>query len=124
MACLRVNAPARDPDNNWSEKGALAMSHNCKCECKHENVKYCQKCDKVYCLDCSKEWPEQQWEYPYQWYYTTPHCDTGTPQITWANGTTTAGITNSETLDSIQRARKEMQSGAAYLSYNDVFGEN
>ena len=104
------------------------MKHLCKCECKHKNVKYCKKCDKVYCLDCRKEWPEHKFSeypwYPYQWYYTTPHCDTGTPQITWTDGTTTAEIANSETLDSIHIARKEMQSGASYLTYVDVFGNN
>lgn len=31
------------------------MTHNCDHGCKHENVKYCDKCQKVYCKDCGKE---------------------------------------------------------------------
>ena len=25
-------------------------------KCKHDNVRYCSDCDKVYCLVCGKEW--------------------------------------------------------------------
>lgn len=31
-------------------------SHFCTYECKHENVKYCPKCKKVYCTACKQEW--------------------------------------------------------------------
>ena len=24
--------------------------------CEHKNIKYCSKCDVVYCEDCKKEW--------------------------------------------------------------------
>jgi hypothetical protein len=27
-----------------------------KCDCLHEEVKYCLECDKVYCESCGKEW--------------------------------------------------------------------
>jgi hypothetical protein len=33
------------------------MDH-CNHDCKHENVKFCDKCQKVYCKDCGKEWPQ------------------------------------------------------------------
>ncbi len=69
------------------------MSHLCKCECKHKNVKYCKKCDKVYCLDCRKEWPESR---GYTWYYPQRY-DYGTAslpyEVTWTDATT--GITES-----------------------------
>ena len=33
------------------------MSHKCDEEyCKHETVKYCDKCGKTYCEDCDMEW--------------------------------------------------------------------
>ena len=28
-------------------------------ECEHKNLKYCAKCDVVYCEDCPKEWSER-----------------------------------------------------------------
>lgn len=46
--------------------------------CKHENVKYCAKCDVVACKDCPKVWQPSLghwWEYtptqyPVTWTYT------------------------------------------------------
>ena len=35
------------------------MDH-CNHDCKHENIKYFDKCQKVYCKDCGKEWPQIQ----------------------------------------------------------------
>lgn len=46
------------------------MKH-CDHDCKHKNVKYCEKCGKVYCEDCSREWPESQPYYVYPWAYQT-----------------------------------------------------
>lgn len=28
--------------------------------CKHENLKYCEHCKVVHCLDCEQEFPEKQ----------------------------------------------------------------
>ena len=50
------------------------MNHNCEHGCKHANVKYCEKCQKCYCLDCGKEWPQYQYQsflYP-QYPFTYP----------------------------------------------------
>lgn len=39
--------------------------HNC--ECKHEDVRYCERCSLVYCVGCKVEWGRN-----YQWWpYTT-----------------------------------------------------
>ena len=38
--------------------------HNCRCKCKHESVKYCCVCCKVYCEDCGQQW---EVSYRYQW---------------------------------------------------------
>ncbi len=43
--------------------------------CEHE-LKYCEKCDVVYCKKCSKEWKTQTY------YYTYP-----TYPWTWTSGT-------------------------------------
>jgi hypothetical protein len=33
------------------------MSHeHHRCECKHERVRYCAKCQVCHCLDCAQEW--------------------------------------------------------------------
>ena len=31
------------------------MKHEHK-ECEHKEIKYCRKCDVVYCFSCTKEW--------------------------------------------------------------------
>lgn len=41
--------------------------------CEHKNLKYCSKCDVVYCEDCKKEWGScsSSWTYtPYLPYYS------------------------------------------------------
>ena len=47
--------------------------HNCKHqECKHEKVKFCEICKKVYCEGCGMEWPEKNIEfYPLYSLYPT-----------------------------------------------------
>jgi len=40
--------------------------HNCCTQCKHDEVRYCPDCKKVYCLKCKKEWGNYT--------YTTPYC--------------------------------------------------
>jgi hypothetical protein len=46
--------------------------HHCE-DCKHENVKYCPKCKKVYCVDCGREWEDACTlnHYPNYWYLCT-----------------------------------------------------
>ena len=40
---------------NWS----LIMAHQCEQkDCKHDEVKFCTRCQKVYCMKCGKEWAE------------------------------------------------------------------
>jgi hypothetical protein len=36
------------------------MNHQCSHGCKHERLKFCDKCKKVHCLDCGTEWPKQE----------------------------------------------------------------
>jgi len=47
-------------------------------ECEHE-LRYCKKCDVVYCIKCKREWyGHQSYVYPYV-YPTYPYV----PTITW-----------------------------------------
>lgn len=56
--------------------------HTCDHDCKHKNVKFCNKCQRPYCVDCNREWYEActltHWTYTYN-----PHWDvnptTGNP---------------------------------------------
>ena len=43
----------------------------CKCDhgCKHESLNYCDKCGKVHCLKCGREWPQYEFIQPYIPYY-------------------------------------------------------
>lgn len=48
------------------------------CECGHEAVRYCKRCQVVHCLNCSFEWhPKYNWGYQYL------------PNYVWNSGTTT-----------------------------------
>jgi hypothetical protein len=57
-------------------------------DCKHE-LKYCKKCDTVYCEKCSKEWKNNI----LSWSYTTPTTSvfptTYPPYTIYGNGTAT-----------------------------------
>ncbi len=51
-------------------------------ECKHQNIKFCKKCNVLYCVDCGKEWVEKIELYtsPYYFYsYTWPDYRTSDP---------------------------------------------
>lgn len=39
-------------------------------ECEHE-LKYCKKCDVVYCTKCKREWNDHVPNYKYSWYVST-----------------------------------------------------
>lgn len=62
--------------------------HKCT-ECKHEKLKYCEHCQKVYCCKCGREWGGSTYYYPLQWTYTydtdTISDDTSW-QATWGHG--------------------------------------
>ena len=46
----------------------MACKHKCiEQDCKHEKVKYCEKCGKVYCEECGKEWGEGYYTYWYSY---------------------------------------------------------
>jgi len=50
------------------------MKHDCSGECKHNKLKFCVKCQKAYCEECGKEWPEKEYiSYPYIYPYTVPY---------------------------------------------------
>lgn len=53
-------------------------------QCKHEHVKYCDKCQKCYCEDCGMEWP-QKGDTTYIPYYPQPYYPQW-PQFTWTDG--------------------------------------
>jgi len=55
-------------------------------DCDHD-LKYCGKCDVVWCRKCKKEWNTHSPYYPY-WYNTYP-CG-GTGIITYTGNTTVA----------------------------------
>ena len=43
--------------------------NDCTCEdCKHENLKYCECCGGVHCVDCGEKWGETQPEI-HQFFY-------------------------------------------------------
>jgi len=74
------------------------------CTCKHERLRFCDKCKVPHCLDCGKEWVEHQYHYDY-WYY--PH-STGlgpsylgqydsTPTITCGNNISATALTSNLT---------------------------
>ena len=52
--------------------------NDCTCEdCKHENVKYCECCGGVHCVDCGEKWERPQITNPCVPYYgyTCEGCD-------------------------------------------------
>ena len=99
------------------------MSHDCKCECKHKNVNYCKKCNKVHCLDCGKEWPEhslRQWVDPYWWYYPYQY---DPYRIMWTDATTgnEEGVTCEMTYASSPhqfRISGNVEGGGSHPDYN------
>lgn len=72
------------------------MKHKCDHGCKHENVKYCEKCGKVHCLKCGMEWPQQEFKYYPPVYVPTiwsePYIPYTQPFYTYTDSTTTAWI--------------------------------
>jgi hypothetical protein len=50
----------------------MEHNHTHQCCCKHENVKYCPKCQVTYCLDCGREWFDKcTLNHSYSWYSGT-----------------------------------------------------
>lgn len=63
------------------------QTHKHSCECEHDHVRFCKKCQVVHCLDCNKEWRNNiNWNYLGQ--YTTPSY----PSYPWYSNIT---LTNS-----------------------------
>ena len=58
--------------------------HNCQ-ECKHENITFCPKCQKVYCVDCGREWEDKCTLNHYYPWYVPSYTTTGTVYqgVTW-----------------------------------------
>ncbi len=49
------------------------MKHCDHQNCKHEKVKFCEKCNNVFCLKCKREWDyELSHSFPYSFTYTNP----------------------------------------------------
>lgn len=76
---------------------------DCKCDhgCKHDRLKFCEKCQKVHCLDCGKEWPQYDFSQPYIPYvpYIPYYKPINIPSVwygdnTYGNSITTNGITH------------------------------
>lgn len=64
------------------------MSH--KCNCDHDDVKFCKSCATIYCKSCSKEWVER-WLFT----YTTPYVYNS--PYTVSDGTVVVGNTTTVT---------------------------
>lgn len=56
-----------------TNKSNYVSQHGCTHECKHETVKYCPKCKKVYCTTCRQEWVDSP-----VYIYSSPTISTGT----------------------------------------------
>jgi hypothetical protein len=49
------------------------MDHN-HTECKHKEIKYCEKCCLTYCISCGREWVDRCMLSHYNYtYISTPH---------------------------------------------------
>lgn len=54
--------------------------HTCKEKnCEHKRIEFCKLCQKVYCLDCGKEWPE----YRDTFYPVITYLSVSYPSPTW-----------------------------------------
>ena len=60
------------------------------CECQHDNIRFCKKCQRPYCLDCGREWYANYHYYTYTYPYYI-HPTTRPYEITW--GTTSGTVT-------------------------------
>ena len=66
------------------------MTHKCKCQCEHENVKYCPDCGKVYCQDCPETWERPMAVYPMPYVIPQEPYQPNDPYIyRWYDGTGT-----------------------------------
>ena len=74
---------------------------DCTCEdCKHENLKYCECCGGVHCVDCGEKWGETQPEI-HQFFYPgscsvchcTPCCCQNTATWKWDPSTLPISVT-------------------------------
>ena len=66
------------------------------CECEHE-LKYCKKCDVVYCQKCGREWGKwKPWDpnYTTTVYRYTITYPNGLPEDTWVSSPTGTGTTS------------------------------
>ncbi len=68
------------------------MHEHHHCECKHEHIRFCQKCQQPYCVDCGREWFDKcQQNHWYPWYsgYSEPVRTPvdNTPIVTWGDRT-------------------------------------
>lgn len=70
---------------------SITTAHDHPHCCAHNNLRYCQVCRLVYCLDCRKEWREgaSAWIYQGQYPYTTTigcgGLGNANPQLTTTN---------------------------------------
>lgn len=83
------------------------MSHqHHHCECKHQRLAFCPKCQVPHCLDCGKEWAEKcTWSHYPTYYGTTdyPTYPTITPIWSTTSGTvTTTGVSGVSTSSATQ----------------------
>ena len=73
----------------------MSKHDNCIAECNH-NVKYCDKCDEVYCEKCTTTWTTDpcglNHYYPYTWTFTEPPYGTTTTPIFTNDGTSSKTV--------------------------------
>jgi hypothetical protein len=95
--------------------------HKCNHGCEHKNVKYCDQCGKVHCMDCGREWGEKEY------IYTLPYINVPSvwePIPEWGPNTTDIYTTSDDiqtTYTSVITARAEMQNGCNYYTHEEIF---
>lgn len=72
-------------------------SHNKHDHCEHKEVKFCNRCNVIHCLECKREWSDCKLDHHYNWppFYTI---NDPLPRITY--GYTLNGNATNLTLDS------------------------
>jgi hypothetical protein len=71
-------------------KATMTTTHDHHDHCEHQALKYCTRCDLVYCTACAREWG-RTWAWstaPATWPWGSD-ATTATPNITWNTPTTT-----------------------------------
>ena len=75
----------------------MAHEHH-HCSCKHERLRFCEKCRVPHCLDCGKEWVEKVAYQQHWWPYTTTGGSIGNSGTATISAGTISALTDNTTL--------------------------